>query len=221
MADLATRIVDGSIPEPNSGCWLWLGAVYRSRRLHEYGFFSVKNRRTSVHRASYLTFKGPIPNGMVCRHTCDNSLCVNPEHLIVGTQADNVRDMWARRRAHHQINPGINVGAATRANETMRAQPHLRASGDRHGMWRRPQNGTANGAAKITDEIAAEIRALGASRQLSQRAIARKFGLTQGVVWRIIHRKAWRAAALKARSLELSGQREAGGGEKVGGGGDN
>lgn len=187
--DLMTRIVNGSIPEPNTGCWLWLGRVYRSRR-HEYGTFSLRNKRYSVHRAAFEAKNGQVPPGQICRHTCDVSLCVNPDHIIAGTQADNVADMFARHRSHQQNDPTVGLRAADSANDTMRQEPQRRARGTRHGMHGVPQRGEQNGESKLTTDAVRSIRALGAQR-ISQRKIARQFGVTQGVVWRIIHRRAW------------------------------
>lgn len=187
--DIMKRVECGSIPEPNSGCWLWQGSVYRSRRAHEYGVFSVGNKRKSVHRAAYEAGIGPIPDGLVCRHTCDVSLCVNPSHLVIGSQADNVRDMFTRGRAHQIADQSVGIRAMKAANETMRLEPDRRARGHRHGMYERPQHGESNGMSILTTEAVKEIRSL--SGAISQRKIAAKFGVTQGIVWRIINRKAW------------------------------
>lgn len=70
------------------GCWLWTGGTHKT----SYGRFNVNYRKVLVHRFSYELHKGKIPKGLVVRHTCHNPLCVNPEHLLVGTQADNMDD---------------------------------------------------------------------------------------------------------------------------------
>lgn len=71
-------------------CWLWGGMTSRSG----YGIFHGR----PAHRASYELHKGPIPDGLLIRHTCDTPPCVNPDHLLVGTPADNARDMKERAR---------------------------------------------------------------------------------------------------------------------------
>ena len=85
---LRARLIDRSIPEPNTGCWLWTAST------HEFGYGQIYFRRKvgRAHRLSYFAFKGEIPAGMVIRHTCDQPYCVNPDHLVVGTQRDNIHD---------------------------------------------------------------------------------------------------------------------------------
>ncbi len=73
-----------------TGCWMWTSA----RLPGKYGVFWVggSKRNDYAHRVSYKLHKGEIPDGMVVMHTCDNMLCVNPSHLVVGTQQDNYTD---------------------------------------------------------------------------------------------------------------------------------
>lgn len=75
-------------------CWEWIGAKDSSG----YGRFWTGKKNTGAHQYSYTITKGTIPNKMVVMHTCDNSLCVNPEHLNIGTQKDNIQDMYIKSR---------------------------------------------------------------------------------------------------------------------------
>lgn len=76
-------------------CWLWQG----SKKRHGYGLFRLGGRRQhTTHRLSYEMSIGPIPDGGHILHSCDNTSCVNPAHLRVGTHLDNIRDKMERRR---------------------------------------------------------------------------------------------------------------------------
>ena len=87
------------IPEPNTGCWLWIA------RLNNRGYGVIgRGRRgdgtTAAHRVSWELFCGLIPNGMHVLHKCDNPPCVNPQHLFLGTHGDNMRDAVRKGRAN-------------------------------------------------------------------------------------------------------------------------
>lgn len=86
--------VDKQGPEE---CWEWQAATHR----HGYGAFGVGGRdgkMARAHRISYKLHKGPIPDGCYVLHHCDNPPCVNPDHLYVGTQTDNMQDAVERDR---------------------------------------------------------------------------------------------------------------------------
>jgi hypothetical protein len=77
------------------GCWLWLG---QKRKECGYGLIKINGRLTRVHRVSYETFKGPIPDGLFVCHRCDVPLCLNPDHLFLGTLIENNLDMYLKGR---------------------------------------------------------------------------------------------------------------------------
>jgi len=77
------------------GCWLWLKS---SKGKLGYGEFSANGKRHLSHRYSYELHKNEIPKGMLVLHKCDNARCVNPDHLEIGTQSKNIKDMYLRER---------------------------------------------------------------------------------------------------------------------------
>ena len=82
-------------PEPMSGCWLWTGAIVGQRR---YGGMWFRGRNDRAHRISWKLFRGEIPDGLHVLHKCDVKTCVNPDHLFLGTNADNMADMTRKGR---------------------------------------------------------------------------------------------------------------------------
>lgn len=93
---LVERFEAKCMPEPNSGCWLWLSTVTRKG----YGMFRLhrSEQRQRANRLAYAIYRGPIPAGMMVLHRCDNPGCVNPDHLFLGTAADNTNDMIGKGR---------------------------------------------------------------------------------------------------------------------------
>ena len=77
-----------------TGCWEWAG----KRTSLGYGRLKVGPRYWYAHRRAWVLAKGPIPSGMRVCHRCDNPSCVRPDHLWLGTQTDNVRDMMTKGR---------------------------------------------------------------------------------------------------------------------------
>ena len=90
----ADRFEKYVIPEPMSGCFLWIGSVDGGG----YGTFWDGRGRAKAHRYAWGQKHGPIPEGMHVCHKCDNPPCVNPLHLFLGTAKDNARDKIRKGR---------------------------------------------------------------------------------------------------------------------------
>lgn len=93
------RFEDKYIPVPESGCWIWTACCCSSG----YGKIGVGSAVERAHRVSWVIHNGPIPegngyHGTCVLHRCDVPACVNPDHLFLGTIADNISDMMAKGR---------------------------------------------------------------------------------------------------------------------------
>lgn len=112
------RFEERFIPEPNSGCWLWIGEI------DAYGYgslFLFKERvsrgnwrkiRIKVHRQSWKIHRGEIHSGMEVCHSCDMPGCVNPEHLYLGTHRQNMDDRDRKGRlAQGERSPFSKISA--------------------------------------------------------------------------------------------------------------
>ncbi len=139
--------------------WIWTG------KPNGGGYGTIgwggSGRTIGAHVASFIIHNGHVPDGMFVLHTCDIRLCVNPGHLFLGTQLDNMRDMIAKGR-------------------------QARGSALNH----RPQVGEMNHGSRLSEETVLKIKGL-LSAGWRQADVMRATGATRGNVWAIAHGKSW------------------------------
>lgn len=85
--------------EKTDSCWRWTGRT--KRHFFGYGVFRFYGRNVNTHRVSWILTHGEIPNGLCVLHKCDVPECVNPDHLFLGTHADNCKDRHAKGRTNN------------------------------------------------------------------------------------------------------------------------
>lgn len=203
---------NGPIPShaPDLGpCWTWTGAT----RNGGYGSIKIRGRRHCTHRVAWTMERGAIPGDMNVLHKCDNPPCVNPEHLFLGTDADNVHDMVAKgRQARGDTHSSRTKPEAVPRGDRhgSRLHPETRPRGDAHPARRRPDylkrgdehhararpevmaRGERHGNAKLTQAIVDEMRALRATGA-SYVELAARVGIDPSHARNICTGRAWRA----------------------------
>jgi len=151
------------VDKDSADCWIWTG----SKRNKGYGAFVWYDGGDVVqgraHRFSYELHYGKIPDGLCVLHKCDNPSCVNPEHLFIGTKADNNRDMHNKGRA---------VRGGTYSRKYQRGESHHNS--------------------KLTSAIVADLRKDRAGG-MSFGRMAKKYSISIGHAYRVATGQAWRS----------------------------
>lgn len=150
--------------DEETGCWLWTGSISNGG----YGVTKWKGRTKSVHRIVHRIWNGDIPEGYVIKHSCDVRHCINPAHLSMGTQRENLEEMWARGRA----NP---------------------ATGERNGRHTKPEctaRGERKGNNKLVEADVLAIRA-SVSEGMSHREVASKYDVGHTIIGKIARGEDW------------------------------
>ena len=93
-AAISRKLEERSMPVPWCGCFVWTASLAS----HGYGDFRHNHKHYLAHRAAWEQEHGPIPQGKHVLHKCDNRLCVNPEHLFLGSNEENMRDKVLKGR---------------------------------------------------------------------------------------------------------------------------
>ena len=111
-----------------TGCWLWTGRlVNRKVATETYGVIVIARKSVRAHRYSWELHNGPIPEGMQVLHKCDTPRCVNPEHLFLGTNADNMADKYTKGRQHLKDIPHDPRRPAGRKRVSLNLDPRVYA----------------------------------------------------------------------------------------------
>ncbi len=196
-------------PHPK-GCWLWTGQTNSDG----YGRFVVRKRTLSAHRITCRMKHGPLAHGICACHTCDNPLCVNPDHLFPGTKLDNARDREAKGRGrqptgdrHHthlypeRIPRGNDHWAARHPerynrgnNHHARKNPEKMSRGDGHWTALHPElirRGVQHTNVILSEDSVREIRRLYAEKSCTLNAMAERFGVTISSIRKVVYNKQW------------------------------
>ena len=143
--------------DKTDGCWWWTGCL-NSGGYGDIGL-SGEHRNTRAHRLSWVIHNGDIPNGLYVLHKCDNRSCVNPDHLFLGTNQENMDDMWRKGR-------GSRLYGATSPNCRLSTK-QVDEIRERHIAGIHPARGTGSSTSELANE----------------------FGITKTYVWQLTNHK--------------------------------
>lgn len=165
--------------DKSGNCWLWVGL----KNVGGYGRIRVDGQQTTAHRFSYELHYGPIPDGMLVCHKCDTPACVNPSHLFLGTNLDNIQDRTQKGRT-----------ASGDANAS-RKYPEKRPKGKTHWAYLQPHKklvGERNGRAKMTRKQVEQLKQLWKTGEYTKVKLGKIFGITDVEAGKIIRSEAWK-----------------------------
>jgi hypothetical protein len=165
---LKCRLLNGI--KKNGDCWDWKRKISKTG----YGQITINSKYCSVHRESYKFFKGEIPLGNQVCHSCDNKKCINPEHLWVGTQKENIQDAKNKNRLADQR--GRKHSKETL--EKLKLRPHSDRRGEKHHLR------------KLNEKDIFKIRDL-LKNGYTQKQIGEMYEVNQSTICQIKNGKRW------------------------------
>lgn len=181
-------------PVLKTRCWEWTASKVTNSG---YGQFQVIKSTTLAHRISWLIHFGEIPTGLFVLHKCDNKICVNPDHIFLGTHQANMDDCKAKgrnavgdRNGTRKYPERIIRGDA----HYSRRNPELMSRGEAHSevMLIHSPKGESHYGAKLTEEKVRWLRDRYAQGDISITELAKIVGLSRMPVWQAIRKQTWK-----------------------------
>ena len=174
---LSERLL-GNVVVDEYGCFIWQGKLDRDG----YGEIKAFGPKWRVHRLAFTIWRKDIPHGLCVCHHCDVPRCINPAHLFIGTNRENILDSVRKHRR------------ASGQRHGSRTHPERLARGIRNGSKIHPENltrGESNPNSKLTWGNIVEIRHL-RSHGTSLVALARRFGVAHPTIRMIVLKRTWK-----------------------------
>lgn len=158
-------------------CWIWTGPKVGIG----YGKICINYKHLRAHRVSWELTHGPIPADLCVLHKCDNPACVRPDHLWLGTYADNNKDM-------------VRKGRSAKGKRNGRVKhPDRYPAGDQHYSRQEPERlarGESHGNAKLTEADVRQIRQ-DSETGITHRQLAARHNVSVYAIYSVIKRKTW------------------------------